>query len=103
MRKLKLESLQVESFETVARSPRSRGTVQGHVGEGTGGGGTGISGCATCEPVTITYDRDCAPRTYDATHCPPTEYPDCTFQCTYTQERTCDCPIGDDSSACPVE
>ena len=35
MRKLKLESLQVESFDTTAATPPARGTVQGHGAPGS--------------------------------------------------------------------
>lgn len=57
MRKLKLESLTVESFETTAVAPRNRGTVHGRV-----------------EPAPSI-------ETYDVELCGDTRYFDCTFGC----------------------
>ncbi len=76
MRKLKLDSLHVESFETTTAAPRSRGTVQAH---------------AEAEPITgtrcDTYDN-CKP-TYDPRTCPETEdWMCCTLGCTRLYE-TC--------------
>jgi hypothetical protein len=60
MRKLKLDSLHVESFATAAAAPRPGGTVQGHAGP-------------------VTFDFRC--RTVDVTVCPDTQYLDCTLGC----------------------
>lgn len=58
MRKLKLESLQVESFATAA-APRARGTVEAH-------------GDPQPSPVIETYDVDL---------CGETRYFDCSLGC----------------------
>lgn len=76
MRKLTLESLHVDSFETTAAAPASRGTVQAH---------------AEAEPITgrtcemyDTCKASCDPRT-----CPGTEdWMCCTYGCTRMYE-TC--------------
>jgi len=60
MRKLKLESLEVASFETVPSPPETRGTVQGHRAN--------TDGCLI--PPT-------AARTHCGT-CPPTEQATCS-------------------------
>jgi hypothetical protein len=71
MRKLKLESLQVESFETVPAPSISRGTVQGHdVSE------EGESVCI-CQ---VSDDWFC--QTWDYEVCGDTNYLDCTLACT---------------------
>jgi hypothetical protein len=57
MRKLKLESLQVESFETTGAAPRGRGTVQG---------------------AADTND----PKVCGASNACPTPVLDCTYGCT---------------------
>lgn len=76
MRKLKMESLNVESFETTA-PVRGRGTVNGHI-EGTGGGGTVVYTGTISGPVIHTYDvRDCG----------ESKYFDCTYGC--TMANTC--------------
>jgi hypothetical protein len=72
MRKLKLESLNVESFDTTATAPRLRGTVAGH-------GNTGVSYCEICRH---SYDNVCEPDTYDVVLCGDTRYFDCTYGCT---------------------
>jgi hypothetical protein len=77
MHKLKLESLQIESFETTSPAVNGRGTVNGHIEAQTGDTGqvytTTISG-----PVIHTYNvRDCG----------ETRYFDCTYGCTMV--RTC--------------
>ena len=70
MRKLKLESLQVESFDTSAATPSERGTVQGHdVSEG------GESVCI-CQ---VSQEWFC--QTWDYEVCGDTNYLDCTFVC----------------------
>ena len=62
MRKLKLESLQVESFETTGIATRMRGTVDAH-----------------CDPQptppTISIE------TYDVELCGDTQYFDCSLGC----------------------
>lgn len=95
MRKLTLESLQVESFETTAPGQPARGTVQGHLDDNPG---TGATGCYACEAT-----RNC--ESFDPAFCRDTEYLDCTFQCTRycSGDRTCDCPIDDHTNYCPVE
>lgn len=82
MRKLKLEALHVESFETTAAAPRMRGTVQGNaaVPGTTIQPGTGVSECYVCQPWSA--DRRCVPETYDVYACGDTRYFDCTFGCT---------------------
>ena len=62
MRKLKLESLQVESFETTAAAPCERGTVEAHG-----------------RPPTID--------TYNPDRCGDTMYFDCTLGC--SQNTAC--------------
>jgi hypothetical protein len=108
MRKLTLESLQVESFETTAAAQDVRGTVQGHAINTSGCPGTGVSDCAICQPQTI--DLNCQPQTYDLRGCGVTNpLYDCTYGCT---RNTCDpyfnscgdvCWIDpDDSAACQI-
>ncbi len=73
MRKLKLESLQVESFVTT-QAAGGRGTVAAHAdvpiypetGQPTVNTGTGTIGA----------------HTYDARECGETNYMDCTYGCT---------------------
>ena len=88
MRKLKLESLQVESFETTSTGRTSRGTIEGHdaVAPDTKrcGGDTGPSYCHVCYETQETF---CEPETYDVVVCTDTNYFDCTFGC--TQYDTC--------------
>ena len=107
MRKLKLESLQVESFETTASAPAMRGTVQGHAPGTVGCPGTGVSDCAICQPLTI--DQGCL-LTIDPRDCGETNPQfDCTYGCTYAcsdprqscgdvcwadPDQTINCPIG---------
>ena len=62
MRKLKLESLQVESFETIRYAPRTRGTVDAH-GDPRPTPGTG--------PI----------ETYNVDACGDTRYFDCSLGC----------------------
>ena len=57
MRKLKLESLEVASFETVSSPSETRGTVQGHRSLTDGctiQPGTPMSLCGTCSPTSYT-------------------------------------------------
>ena len=77
MRKLKLESLNVESFDTTATAPRSRGTVAGHENSA----GCGDSGPSVCQVCRSYYDV-CDPGTYDVAACGETQYFDCTYGCT---------------------
>ena len=68
MRKLKLETLQVESFETTAAAPRERGTVEAHGRPG---------------PI----------QTYSPERCGDTMYFDCTLGCSV--ETNCICVVTD--------
>jgi hypothetical protein len=61
MRKLKLESLTVESFETAPIAPQVRGTVDGH---------------AKPQPPTTL-------QTYNIDVCGDTQYFDCTLACSH--------------------
>jgi hypothetical protein len=83
MLKLKLESLQVQSFDTTAAPPQARGTVQAHA----------ESEDSVCSCYTIDYHL-----------CPDTKYIDCTYGCTYYSA----CPVTEgtecytqDPNACP--
>lgn len=62
MRKLKLESVKVESFETTSAASRPRGTVNAH-------------GDPQPTPPTISID------TYDVERCGETQYFDCSLGC----------------------
>lgn len=68
MKKLKLESLEVTSFETTSDAARGRGTVVGHA------------------PRT----RACPPETYNVDLCGDTQYFDCTLGCSINTN----CPNG---------
>ena len=99
MRKLKLETLQVESFETTSTGRTSRGTIEGHdaVAPDTKAcADTGPSYCHVC------YETDgCQPETYDVQLCTDTNYFDCTLGC--TQYDTCGhrkCAIDDNTKRC---
>src|ERR1044072_1711016 len=70
MRKLKLESLNVESFDTAAAPSFSRGTVQGNDQVGTG---------PPCKLCLVSEGFDC--QTEDPQACGPTNYLDCTLAC----------------------
>ncbi|HEX9939599.1 MAG TPA: hypothetical protein VGB15_20860 [Longimicrobium sp.] len=72
MHKLKLESLQVESFEIIPARSNSRGTVQGH--DAVSEGGESVCLCMGSD------DWACDTQDYQA--CPDTQYLDCTFVCT---------------------
>jgi len=72
MRKLKLESLNVESFDTTAASCSARGTVQGN--DLTGHGGPSVCLCPATE--------DWACQTDSPEACGDTHYLDCTLACT---------------------
>jgi hypothetical protein len=53
MKKLNLEALRVESFETTSGTASARGTVRGHENTGTGAcpisyGGTCVISCRPC-------------------------------------------------------
>lgn len=104
MRKLKLESLHVESFETTTGAPRTRGTVQGNAAVPVQPG-TGVSECIMCQPWS--NDQRCVPQTYDVYACGDTRYFDCTYGCTVAcSDRNscgivCYVPI-DRSAACPI-
>ena len=98
MRKLVLESLQVESFETVAPASRTRGTVDGHAAPITDTGtiqpGTGQSDCYACVP--FSWNGGCE----SINICRDTEYLDCTFGCT---RNTCDPRINSCGDVCWIE
>ncbi|HEY0019586.1 MAG TPA: pinensin family lanthipeptide [Longimicrobium sp.] len=98
MRKLKLEALQVESFETTSGAPRMRGTIQGNADATGTGTGTGVSVCAVCEPWS--NDRHCGPDTYNVHDCGETMYFDCTFGCT---RNTCDPHVNSCGQYCWIE
>ena len=68
MKKLKLESLEVTSFETSPTVARERGTVQGHA-----------------RPT-----QACPPQTYNVDLCGDTQYFDCTLGCSINTA----CPDG---------
>jgi hypothetical protein len=74
MRKLRLDSLQVESFATTAGIERVRGTVEGHFLDAEYRTG----GTTSSTVVSWTYDRDCT----------DTQHLDCTFGC--SQVSGCD-------------
>jgi hypothetical protein len=78
MRKLKLESLNVESFDTTATAPRLRGTVAGHENSAECGD-TGMSYCQLCHH---SDDTVCETDTYDVVACGDTQYFDCSYGCT---------------------
>jgi hypothetical protein len=99
MRKLKLESLQVESFETVSAMPQTRGTVQGRAPNTEGCAitiqpGTGQSDCYACVP--ISWNGGCE----SINICRDTEYLDCTFGCT---RNTCDPRMNSCGDVCWIE
>lgn len=93
MHKLKLESLQVESFETTRMGHRGEGTVRGHADVATGGTGT-------IQPATI--NSICIP-TYNVRDCGDTRYFDCTFGCSHNTGCRTVCYIEADTPACAVE
>jgi hypothetical protein len=69
MRKLKLESLQVQSFDTTATAGPARGTVHAHADSG--------ESVCFCQ---LTEGWDC--ETWDYKACGDTQYLDCTMGCT---------------------
>jgi hypothetical protein len=79
MRKLKLESLQVESFDTSPVAPQARGTVDAHVDPRP-------------TPPTVSID------TYNPDRCGWTNFFDCTFGCSHF--TACDGPCGDTEYDC---
>jgi len=102
MRKLKLELLQVESFETVAPMPEARGTVQGHRPNTDGcpiQPGTGVSDCIICVPMSNGCES--------IQICKDTEWLDCTYSCTcvcYTNDpRANSCQLCWVTDHCTVE
>jgi len=70
MRKLKLESLNVESFDTAAAPSFLRGTVQGNDQTGTD---------LSCKLCLASEGFGC--ETEDPQACGPTNYLDCTLAC----------------------
>lgn len=105
MRKLKLEALEVESFETMPAMQDTRGTVQGHRPNTDGcpiviGPGTNrVSECIICIPPT----QDLRCQTIGPNFCPDTEWLDCTYTCWYTRNGANSCDICWISDACTVE
>lgn len=75
MRKLKLESLNVESFDTLAPPSYPRGTVRGNDDD--------VSNRQLCQ---ITGDLDC---TATPEACGDTAYLDCTFACSDFDSCAC--------------
>jgi hypothetical protein len=97
MRKLKLESLQVESFATTGLNNPWRGTVEGHAQ--IPGPDTGPSYCGVCY---ATQDvRTCEPLTYDVNQCGETQYMDCTFGC--TRHNSCNKCWIEDTKKCAID
>jgi hypothetical protein len=75
MRKLSLESLEVESFVTTGIDPRQRGTVAAH--------GDIPAYPETTAPVNPSPNTGTIGIfTYDARECGETNYMDCTYGCT---------------------
>lgn len=102
MRKLKLESLQVESFETTAAARAVSGTVEGHADDVDPASRDSCpSYCVRC--YAPTYDPNTCHQSYDPATCPHTEFMDCTYGCTRLYntcggnycwiERTADCTV----------
>jgi hypothetical protein len=92
--KLKLESLQIESFVT-APEPQLRGTVRGNAAIDTGATGP-LQPATTTGPVIATYNvRDCG----------ETQYFDCTFGCSYNTRciQLCYVQPIENSRACDFE
>lgn len=84
MRKLTLESLQVESFETTAESVSWRGTVEAH--------GAPAPDTPTCPPSAVSQ---CAPcESLEQTRCGHTCVYDCTAPCTIVCSNGCSLGIG---------
>jgi hypothetical protein len=105
MRKLTLESLQVESFITTSNPHRMRGTVRANEQvPGTTVAGTGVSDCMVCQPWSA--DIGCV-QTYDVRGCGDTKYFDCTYGCTVncSDRNSCGdiCWIDDNTLRCAVE
>ncbi|WP_420128268.1 pinensin family lanthipeptide [Longimicrobium sp.] len=89
MHKLKLESLQVQSFETTAAPHQARGTVQAH---------------AKTEHWQCVQSGDswCA-CTMDLQACGDTNYLDCTYSaCGVTYPTNCNCSM-DSQCACTMD
>lgn len=89
MRKLKLEALQVESFETTGTAGTSRGTVAGNAAPAPDAklnDDTEVSYCTECiESV----DLPCGPTPYGP-ECGYTEEFDCTFfNCSWVSPSDC--------------
>jgi hypothetical protein len=103
MRKLKLESLHVESFDTTADATRHRGTVDGHADVAPDTRACPVdtiepnpSYCVICYPVS--YDHRC---TYDPRECGDTNYMDCTFGC--SQYNSCKVCWIEETKACTID
>jgi hypothetical protein len=74
MRKLTLESLQVESFETTAAAVAARGTVQGHQDP------------VPCSSIVLLP-------TYNVQECGDTKYFDCTYGCSVNTDCAYTCGL----------
>lgn len=79
MRKLTLESLRVESFETTAGTHHWRGTVDGH--------GIIAPNTPTCPPSAISQCSPC--ESLEHTRCGDTCVYDCTAPCTMVCSNGC--------------
>lgn len=74
MRKLALEALAVESFETSDAAPALRGTVAGHADDGK------------CSSIVIVP-------TYNVQECGDTKYFHCTYGCSWDTRCAWGCPV----------
>ncbi|WP_420128264.1 hypothetical protein [Longimicrobium sp.] len=101
MRKLTLEALHVESFETTPAAPRLRGTIHGNLDDAgtTTQPGTRVSVCAVCEQWTDA--PVCGIDTYNVQDCGETNVFDCTLGgCT---ANTCDPHFNTCDGYCAIE
>jgi hypothetical protein len=89
MRKLKLEALQVESFETTGTAATLRGTVAGNAAPAPDtnlAADTEVSYCSECVE---SMDFPCEPNSYEPS-CPLTAGIDCTlFECSWVRPTEC--------------
>jgi hypothetical protein len=88
MRKLKLESLNVESFDTTASASRLRGTVAGYA-DTDAGPDSSMTNCAACP---YTY-YGCHWSTNEMEACVHTDYDGCVFV-------SCACVGGTEGEEC---
>ncbi|HEU0015278.1 MAG TPA: hypothetical protein VFQ45_16440 [Longimicrobium sp.] len=106
MRKLKLESLEVESFATTERGAGLRGTVQAHaeIAPDDNVDPWTDPGTTTIQPAT--WNASVCIDTYDVKACGDTKYFDCTFGCSVDCSRESYCYVcyaDDNSAACEVK